>query len=89
MRTKTKADDLACEALGRPVGRLIFVIGLTISLLPILSVLKDTGSEFITFDRALRILLALMASVIAWGVYRFITVINYVLERLAESTDNI
>ncbi|MCK5844898.1 MAG: mechanosensitive ion channel family protein, partial [Victivallales bacterium] len=82
-KTSTELDDIACKAIGKPLFLLIFSLGFLASAGPLLSLMSPMfKSVFI------RLLLALAASAVAWALYRLIAVINHLLAKLAESTEN-
>lgn len=82
-KTKSKIDDLIFTAIGKPISLLIFAVGLFLSSWPITTLMSPGLKEIFT-----RGCLALAAASIAWGIYRLVTVIDYILTRLAEKTDN-
>ena len=83
-KTRTDLDDLFFRAIGRPISWIIISGGIYFSTLPILiSSPTNTDNKLIA-----RLCLALAASSIAWGLYRLVTVINHLLTKLAEKTDN-
>ena len=82
-KTTTEIDDRIWEAVGRPASLFINAVGFYLS----------TGPMLMHFSPGLkslygRICLAVAASAIAWAVYRMVSVIDYVLTKLAEKTDN-
>lgn len=82
-KTATQADDLLCEALGRPLVVAVFLCGLYLSGQPLLE-----GIEPEVAGGIWRLFLALLASTVAWAVYRTIAVLDYLLQGLARRTDN-
>ena len=82
-KTSTEVDDRICHAVGKPVSLLILSIGIYISTGPILPHLSPTVKSLFG-----RLCLAIAASSVAWALYRLVEVINYVLVKLAEKTDN-
>jgi len=82
-KTNTEIDDRICEAVGRPVALFVFAVGIYLSSGPILSHLSPVLKGLFG-----RICLATAAGSVAWGLYRLISVIDYILTKLAEKTDN-
>lgn len=82
-KTKTKIDDKIFHAIGKPTSLLVFSIGFYLSASPITAMMVPKLKEL--FVRAC---LALGAAAIAWGIYRLVEVIDYVLKKLAEKTSN-
>lgn len=82
-KTKTQIDDLIFNAIGRPTSLVIFSAGLYISAWPLTSLMSPIMKEIFG-----RVCLALGAAAIAWGIYRLVGVIDYILKKLAEKTTN-
>ncbi len=82
-KTNTEVDDRICEAAGRPVSLFLFGVGLYLSAGPILS-------HFSPLLKSLfgRLCMASAAVAVAWALYRLVAVIDYILTKLAEKTDN-
>ena len=82
-KTSTELDDIACHAIGRPLFMLVTSLGVLLSSAPLLSLMSPfLKSAFI------RICLAFAAGAVAWALYRLVAVIDHVLAKLAESTEN-
>lgn len=82
-RTETLVDDLVLEALGRPVALAVLSTGLYLSAIPLFLLFSDNAR--LVFGR---ICLASFASSIAWAIYRLVAVLDHVLHRFAQRSDN-
>ncbi len=82
-KTATEIDDRIWKAIGRPVSLLIISVGLYLSAGPLLSHLSPLLKSLYG-----RLCLATAATSVAWGLYRLVSVIDYILTKLAEKTDN-
>ena len=82
-KTSTEVDDRIWEAIGRPVSLLIISIGFYLSAGPLLSHLSPVLKSLYG-----RVCLATAATSVAWGLYRLVSVTDYVLTKLAKKTDN-
>jgi MscS family membrane protein len=82
-KTTTEVDDRIWEAVGRPVSLFIIAVGLYLSAGPLLSHL----SPFLKNVYG-RLCLATAATSVSWALYRLVSVIDHVLTKLAEKTDN-
>ena len=82
-KTATEVDDKIWEALGRPSSLLIFSLGIYLSSGPLIPHLAPGLKTLFA-----RLCLATAASSVAWALYRMITVIDYILTKLAEKTEN-
>ncbi len=82
-KTKTKVDDMLGEAVEPPIRSLVMVLGITLSAMPILLNFPPN-----VFNIIIRIALAGMATTVAWGLFRLITVFDYALHALSQRTDN-
>lgn len=82
-KTKTVVDDMLGEAVEPPFKSFILILGIAISAMPIL--LKFSPP---VFNVIIRIILAGMASTVAWGIFRLLKVIDYYLYALSQRTDN-
>ena len=82
-KTTTEIDDRIWGAVGRPISLFIISIGFYLSAGPLLS-------HFSPLLKSLygRLCLASAATAISWGLYRLVSVIDYILAKLAEKTDN-
>jgi MscS family membrane protein len=82
-KTKTDLDDMFCMALGRPASLLVIAIGTYLSSLPILLSLAEKVFYFSS-----RIFLAVAVGAIAWAFYRMVNIINRILTKMAQKTEN-
>lgn len=82
-KTKTKIDDMIFHAIGKPTTLIVFSIGIYVSAGPITATMVPKLKDLFT-----RGCLALGAAAIAWGIYRLVEVIDFVLKKLAEKTTN-
>ncbi len=82
-KTKTVVDDMLGEAVEPAMRGLVMVVGITISAMPVILNFPEP-----VFNVIIRVALAAMASMVAWGAFRLIKVFDYILSRLAERTDN-
>jgi MscS family membrane protein len=82
-KTNTEVDDRVCEAVGRPVALFVFAVGVYLSSGPIISHLSPSLKSIFG-----RLCLATAAAAVAWALYRLISVIDYILTKLAARTDN-
>jgi MscS family membrane protein len=82
-KTETVVDDMLGEAVEPPFKSFIYVLGISLSAMPILISFPSS-----IFNSVIRIALAGMAASIAWGVFRLIRVLDHGLHALAQRTDN-
>ena len=82
-KTKTKADDIFFWAISKPIGLLIFSLGLFASSWPLTNLMSQSVKMIYG-----RLCIALAATALAWGFFRLTEVVNYTLTKLAEKTDN-
>ena len=82
-KTTTEVDDRIWEAIGRPISLFIISIGFYLSAGPLLSHLSPLLKSMYG-----RLCLASAATAVSWGLYRLVSVTDYILTKLAEKTDN-
>jgi MscS family membrane protein len=82
-KTTTEVDDRVWEAVGKPVSLFIIAVGLYFSAGPLLSHLSPFLKNIYG-----RLCLATAATSVSWALYRLVSVIDHILTKLAEKTEN-
>jgi len=82
-KTDTLVDDIFFEAIGKPIALAIMSIGIYVSMVPLFVLFSDFARLYFG-----RICLAIFASAVAWALYRLVSVVDYLLKRIAQRTDN-
>jgi MscS family membrane protein len=77
-KTKTQIDDCVCDALGRPAGTLVVVIGIYLSAIPLIGNLAENVQPSVNngFE-------AVAAIVFAWGLYCMVPILILMMEEVA------
>lgn len=76
---KNELSRMVSLELGKPLGLFIFALGLYMSFMPVVHSLPKDVYEIID-----RVFMAMSASAIAWGLYRMVAVIDFVLSKKYE-----
>lgn len=77
-KTDSTIDDEACNAMGTPVGALALIGILYLSAVPLFSNLQEIDRELI--NRGFTVAASI---IIAWGLFRMVTVLSMMLESFA------
>lgn len=82
-KTETEVDDLAFEAIGKPVSMIVFAIGLYFSSSLIFPLMSDAVIALVW-----KLCTAIFAMAAAWAAYRLVSVVDYLVGRYARRSDN-